>query len=129
MDDGDWTPAKMVSPVDGLFSDSMGFSPSTSLINAIGAPAISMPGHIEDGSSLSMDSSLNMSPEVVRRSMRQSLRAGLSSKHSYRNWTTDTSQPQAAEKRNKRPTTPPSPLPGRGKKAANDKKRDTAKER
>ena len=59
MDDGDWTPAKMVSPVDGFFSDSMGISPSTSLINAIGAPVLPVPGRVEDDVSLSLSLSID----------------------------------------------------------------------
>ena len=75
----------------------MGFSPSTSLINAIGAPALPVHGRDDDDVSLSVDNSLNMSPEVVKKNLRRSLRDGLSNKHSYRNWTNEASQPQAME--------------------------------
>ena len=90
----DWTPAKEVSPIDDFFSDTLGCSPS-SMFDAVGAPA-----EVMASPSLTVDSlntSLNMTPEDVKRSMRQAL----SSKRSYKDWTLNLSLPEATERKPK----------------------------
>ncbi len=83
-----------VSPIDDFFSDTLGCSPS-SLLDAVGAPAEVMASQSLTADSL--NTSLNMTPEDVKRSMRKAL----SSKRSYRGWTLNLSLPEATERKPK----------------------------
>ena len=87
---GDWTPAHDLSPIGDFSSDSLELSTSN-VKNAIGAPAEALLNMSAD----SLNTTLNMTPEDVRKSLRKSM----SSKRSYRDWTLSASSlPIATEK-------------------------------